>query len=64
MFASICTTDSDEELFTVGTSKSRYLTGSVVSSLYHLRDPVDNIYSAFFVFPGAFAASLRTWPAF
>ena len=32
---------------------SRYITGSVVSSLYHLKDVENsNKYAAFFIFPG------------
>jgi hypothetical protein len=50
-FASLCNPDTEEELYLLPGSKTRHLTGTVVSSLYHLRDPSDNSYAAFFVFP-------------
>lgn len=51
MFASLVPEDSDEELYVMSGSKSRHVVGSVVSSLYHLKDPIDHSPSAFFVFP-------------
>ena len=51
-FAALCKADEDKELYIVNESKARYVTGNVVSSLYHLRDPKDGAAEGFFVFPG------------
>ncbi|KAG8943397.1 hypothetical protein FRC03_002503 [Tulasnella sp. 419] len=52
MFASLASPDSDEELHLLKDGKTRYTTGSVVSSLYHLKDHENNGKDAgFFVFP-------------
>ncbi|KAI9490381.1 velvet factor, partial [Zychaea mexicana] len=42
--------DLDEELHLLRDGKTRSTTGSVVSSLYHLKD-IDNSDAGFFVFP-------------
>jgi len=52
MFASLASPDSDEELHLLKDGKTRYTTGSVVSSLYHLKDHENGGKDAgFFVFP-------------
>lgn len=52
MFASLAAPDSDEELHLLKDGKTRYTTGSVVSSLYHLKDHENGGKDAgFFVFP-------------
>lgn len=52
MFASLASPDSDEELHLLKDGKTRCTTGSVVSSLYHLKDSENNGQDAgFFVFP-------------
>lgn len=52
MFASLASPDSDEELHVLKDGKTRCTTGSVVSSLYHLKDPENDHQDAgFFVFP-------------
>ncbi|CAG8450693.1 11128_t:CDS:2 [Ambispora leptoticha] len=50
MYASLVASDSDEELHLLRDKKTRSTTGSVVSSLYHLKD-IDNSDAGFFVFP-------------
>ncbi|KAG9304489.1 hypothetical protein G9A89_020053 [Geosiphon pyriformis] len=50
MYASLVAPDSDEELHLLRDGKTRSTTGSVVSSLYHLKD-IDNSDAGFFVFP-------------
>ncbi|KAK8846536.1 hypothetical protein IAR55_005622 [Kwoniella newhampshirensis] len=42
--------DQDDELHVIDDGKTRFLTGTPVSSLYHLKD-LDNTDAAFFVFP-------------
>lgn len=39
MYASLASADRDEELHLLKDGKTRCTTGSVVSSLYHLKDP-------------------------
>ncbi|KAG7447102.1 uncharacterized protein BT62DRAFT_930940 [Guyanagaster necrorhizus] len=52
MFASLAKPDDDKELHWLKDGKTRCTTGSVVSSLYHLKDPQRNNEDAgFFVFP-------------
>jgi hypothetical protein len=51
-FAALCKADEDEELYLLPDEKTRYVTGNVVSSLYHLKDPSDGSAEGFFVFPG------------
>ncbi len=50
MFASLIASDSDEELHMLRDGKTRSTTGSIVSSLYRLKD-LDGRDGAFFVFP-------------
>ncbi|CAG8489399.1 7882_t:CDS:2 [Dentiscutata erythropus] len=50
MYASLVAPDTNEELHLLRDGKTRSTTGSVVSSLYHLKD-VDNSDAGFFVFP-------------
>ncbi|CAJ0827426.1 15419_t:CDS:10, partial [Entrophospora sp. SA101] len=50
MYASLVAPDTDEELHLLRDGKTRSTTGSVVSSLYHLKD-TDNSDAGFFVFP-------------
>ncbi|CAI2165888.1 6927_t:CDS:2 [Funneliformis geosporum] len=50
MYASLVAPDTDEELHLLRDGKTRSTTGSVVSSLYHLKD-IDNSDAGFFVFP-------------
>ena len=50
MYASLMAADLDEELHLLRDGKTRSTTGSVVSSLYHLKD-IDNSDAGFFVFP-------------
>jgi hypothetical protein len=42
--------DQDSELHVIDDGRTRFLTGTPVSSLYHLKD-IDNKDAAFFVFP-------------
>ncbi|KAF9554923.1 hypothetical protein CPC08DRAFT_152097 [Agrocybe pediades] len=52
MFASLARPDDDNELHWLKDGRTRCTTGSVVSSLYHLKDPQHNNEDAgFFVFP-------------
>lgn len=52
MFASLASPDSDDELHVLKDGKTRCTTGSIVSSLYHLKDTEnDNQDAGFFVFP-------------
>ncbi|KAF5347320.1 hypothetical protein D9756_009916 [Leucocoprinus leucothites] len=52
MFASLAKPDDDTELHWLKDGRTRCTTGSVVSSLYHLKDPQHNNEDAgFFVFP-------------
>jgi hypothetical protein len=52
MFASLARVDTDDELHLLNDGKTRYTTGSVVSSLYHLKDTENGGEDAgFFVFP-------------
>ncbi|KDQ11198.1 hypothetical protein BOTBODRAFT_177452 [Botryobasidium botryosum FD-172 SS1] len=52
MFATLALATSDDELHHLKDGKTRYTTGSVVSSLYHLKDTENNGQDAgFFVFP-------------
>ncbi|KAF8814495.1 hypothetical protein BYT27DRAFT_6966287 [Phlegmacium glaucopus] len=52
MFASLARPDDDAELHWLKDGRTRCTTGSVVSSLYHLKDPQHNNEDAgFFVFP-------------
>lgn len=51
-FAALCKASEDEELYLLEDGKTRYVTGNVVSSLYHLKDPRDGSAEGFFVFPG------------
>ncbi|KAF9529926.1 velvet factor-domain-containing protein [Crepidotus variabilis] len=52
MFASLARPDDDAELHWLKDGRTRCTTGSVVSSLYHLKDPQNNNEDAgFFVFP-------------
>jgi len=52
MFASLARPDDDTELHWLEDGHTRCTTGSVVSSLYHLKDPEhDNEDAGFFVFP-------------
>ena len=50
LFACLVGGDEDAELHVVDDGKTRFLTGTPVSSLYHLKD-LDNSDAAFFVFP-------------
>lgn len=50
MYASLISPDSEDELHLLRDRKTRSTTGSIVSSLYRLKD-VDNKDGAFFVFP-------------
>ncbi|KAI8855006.1 velvet factor-domain-containing protein [Chytridium lagenaria] len=50
MYASLISQDSEEELHLLRDGKTRSTTGSIVSSLYRLKD-LDNKDGAFFVFP-------------
>ncbi|KAI9300118.1 velvet factor-domain-containing protein [Cunninghamella echinulata] len=50
MYASLMAADLDEEVHLLRDGKTRSTTGSVVSSLYHLKD-TDNTDAGFFVFP-------------
>ncbi|KAG1047032.1 hypothetical protein G6F43_010504 [Rhizopus delemar] len=50
MYASLMAADLDEELHLLRDGKTRSTTGSVVSSLYHLKD-IDNTDAGFFVLP-------------
>ncbi|CAG8561674.1 7898_t:CDS:2, partial [Cetraspora pellucida] len=50
MYASLMAADTNEELHLLRDGKTRSTTGSVVSSLYHLKD-IDNSDAGFFVFP-------------
>ncbi|KAJ3342985.1 hypothetical protein HDU83_005845 [Entophlyctis luteolus] len=50
MYASLIDPDVDEEINILHDGKTRSMTGSIVSSLYRLRD-LDNKEGAFFVFP-------------
>jgi hypothetical protein len=50
MYASILASDSDTELHLLRDGKTRSTAGSIVSSLYHLKD-TDGIQGAFFIFP-------------
>ncbi|CAG8659780.1 30006_t:CDS:2 [Gigaspora margarita] len=50
MYASLMAPDTNEELHLLRDGKTRSTTGSVVSSLYHLKD-IDNSDAGFFVFP-------------
>jgi hypothetical protein len=52
MFASLAKPDDDSELHFLKDGKTQCTTGSVVSSLYHLKDPENNNEEAgVFVFP-------------
>ncbi|KDN35526.1 hypothetical protein RSAG8_11521, partial [Rhizoctonia solani AG-8 WAC10335] len=52
MFASLASVDTDDELHLLKDGKTRCTTGSVVSSLYHLKDTENGGQDAgFFVFP-------------
>ncbi|KAG8802575.1 hypothetical protein FRC18_007520 [Serendipita sp. 400] len=52
MFASLARAETDDELHLLNDGKTRYTTGSVVSSLYHLKDTENGGEDAgFFVFP-------------
>lgn len=52
MFASLASPDNDEEQHLLKDNKTRATTGSVVSSLYHLKDTENGgIDAGFFVFP-------------
>ncbi|KAF8651055.1 hypothetical protein AX16_004918 [Volvariella volvacea WC 439] len=51
MFASLAKPDDDAELHWLKDGRTRCTTGSVVSSLYHLKDPQSNEDAGFFVFP-------------
>ena len=52
MFASLAKPDEDVELHWLKDGKTRCTTGSVVSSLYHLKDSENaNADAGFFVFP-------------
>ena len=51
MYASLAAPDRDEELHLLKDGKTRCTTGSVVSSLYHLKDPeADSKNGACFIF--------------
>lgn len=50
MYASILATDSDTELHLLRDGKTRSTAGSIVSSLYHLKD-TEGKNGAFFIFP-------------
>ncbi|KAI8905389.1 velvet factor [Powellomyces hirtus] len=50
MYASLIAPESEEELHLLRDGKTRSTTGSIVSSLYRLKD-LDNKDGAFFVFP-------------
>jgi hypothetical protein len=50
MYASLISHNSDEELHLLRDGRTRSTTGSIVSSLYRLKD-LDNKDGAFFVFP-------------
>ncbi|KAJ3092321.1 hypothetical protein HK100_006966, partial [Physocladia obscura] len=50
MYASLVSTDNENEIHILHDGKTRSTTGSIVSSLYRLRD-LDNKDGAFFVFP-------------
>lgn len=50
MYASLMAGDLDEEIHLLRDGRTRSTTGSVVSSLYHLKD-IDNTDAGFFVFP-------------
>lgn len=52
MFASLASADCNDELHVLKDGKTRCTTGSIVSSLYHLKDTEYNNQDAgFFVFP-------------
>ncbi len=52
MFASLASPDSDDELHVLKDGRTRCTTGSVVSSLYHLKDTENGgVDAGFFVFP-------------
>lgn len=59
-FAALCKAEEDEELYLLADGKTRYVTGNVVSSLYHLKDPRDGSAEGFFVFPGESSVSVLT----
>ncbi|KAI8615786.1 velvet factor [Chytriomyces sp. MP71] len=50
MYASLISLDNEDEVHILHDGKTRSTTGSIVSSLYRLRD-LDNKDGAFFVFP-------------
>jgi hypothetical protein len=50
VYASLVSPDSGEEIHLLRDGRTRATTGSVVSSLYHLKD-IDNTDGGFFVFP-------------
>jgi hypothetical protein len=50
MYACILATDSEAELHLLRDGKTRSTAGSIVSSLYHLRD-TEGVEGAFFIFP-------------
>ncbi|KAI9209008.1 uncharacterized protein BJ171DRAFT_419202, partial [Polychytrium aggregatum] len=50
MYGSLVSADSDEELHLLRDGKTRSTTGSIVSSLYRLKD-LDGKEGAYFVFP-------------
>jgi len=50
MYASLIAEKTDEEIHLLRDGKTRSTTGSIVSSLYRLKD-VDSTDGAFFVFP-------------
>ena len=63
MYASLASPERDEELHLLKDGKTRCTTGSVVSSLYHLKDPeADSTYFTFFsvlrFFPPRFLCSV------
>lgn len=50
-FAALCKPDEDKELHISDDGRTKFISGNVVSSLYHLRDPQDGSAEGFFVFP-------------
>lgn len=50
MYATLMNEDASEELVTLPERQARTMTGSIVSSLAHLKD-IDGTEGAFFVFP-------------
>ena len=61
MYASLASPDRDEELHLLKDGKTRCTTGSVVSSLYHLKDPEADGECGFFFFFVTFLLFSGLW---